>query len=375
MMLSKLQLNQIQQFHDGEIDKVIVSSLLDQSPHARVYLSALEELALATKAAMDQAWENAPTQSAALDWANAAFNATQLLDMKLVDLAPMLERFHDDEVSAMESASVLALMHERQDIADYLENLDVLSGRVKTLEFAKDVNFDGFFDKIAVELDFAKDEKVISLDQKRLNHAFSYEEHAVLLQRFFDGEVNASERQRVQSWIDTENSEVLNTLAALEELSQAATIANEHAVENADFSQLWTGIASSISQESQPAQQVVQLGEFREKKQESFLAKYQQGIFTAVAAVLLLGVFGPRLFPQERVIEKIVIIDGITSEPGTRVRIDAPISPVSAKLEEDEDDSTVIWITDESLDENDVKDKEPAKELKKNKETEYDEPI
>ncbi len=365
MTLSTLQISQIQQFHDGEISEGSVSELLTSSSHARVYLTALQELSGATKAAMEEAWEKADATNAVADWSEAAFGATRLLDMKIQELAPMLERFHDDEVSPMESASVLALMQERDDIVAYLENLDMLSGSVKGVDFSEGVNFDGFFDKVAAEL---KLETKAPSNVVRLDHAFSYEEHAVLLQRFFDEEVTPREQQRVQSWIDSENEDVIGALEACEELSLATTIASEQAVEQADFSNLWASIESEISQteeKSTQSEQVVQIGAFREKKAEaSFFQKYQQSIFTAVAAVLLLGVFGPQMFGSEKhTVEKIVIIDGISSEPGTSVRIDAPMRPVSAQVEEDdEEESTVIWITDESLDTEDVKDKEPLKD-------------
>ena len=374
MTLSTLQINQIQQFHDGEISECSVSQLLADSSHARVYLTALQEISGATKAAMEEAWGKADSKNAVADWSEAAFSATRLLDMELHELAPMLERFHDDEVSSMESASVLALMQEREDIAAYLENLDTLSSTIKSADFSVGVSFDGFFEKVASELNL---ETKSASNLVSLDHSYSYEEHAVLLQRFFDNEVTSREKQRVQSWIDSENEDVVNALAAFEELSLATTIATEQAVEQADFTSLWSSIENEISQtKEQPAQSehVVQLGAFREKKEEaSFFQKYQQSIFTAVAAVLLLGVFGPQMFGSEKhTVEKIVIIDGISSEPGTSVRIDAPIRQVSAQVEEEDEESTVIWITDESLENEDVKDKEP---LKDNEVKESEEPI
>lgn len=373
MTLSTLQISQIQQFHDGEVSKGLVSELLNNSSHARVYLTALQELAGATKAAMEEAWGKVDATNAVADWSEAAFSATRLLDMELHELAPMLERFHDDEVSTMESASVLALMQEREDIANYLENLDTLGGNVKSLDFSDGVNFDGFFANIAAELNI---ETKATSNVVRLDHAFSYEEHAVLLQRFFDNETTPREKQRVQSWLDSNNVDVIGALDALEELNLATTIASDQAVEQADFTNLWSSIQNEISQTNElPAQseQVVQLGAFREKKEEeSFFQKYQQSIFTAVAAVLLLAVFGPQMFGTEKhTVERIVIIDGISSEPGTSVRIDAPIRPVSAQVD-DEEESTVIWITDESSESEDVKDIEP---LKDNKTTASEEPI
>ncbi len=367
MTLSTLQISQIQQFHDGEIEEASVSVLLSTSSHARVYLAALQELSEATKGAMEEAWEKADSATAADDWSKAAFSATRLLDQELPELAPMLERFHDDEVSTMESASILALMQEREDVASYLERLDILSDTVKGFDFSEGVSFDGFFDKVAAELNI---ETKPSLNVVKLDHSFSYEEHAVLVQRFFDDDVTSSEKQRVQSWIDAENSEVVGALEACEELSLATTIATEQAVEQADFTDLWSNIEKELTSTKEqvvgpPSAHVLQLGAFKQEKADaSFFQKYQQGIFTAVAAVLLLGVFGPQMFGTEKhTVEKIVIIDGITSEPGTSVRIAAPVQPVSAEVEEeDEEESTVIWITDESLENKDVKDKEPLKD-------------
>lgn len=373
MTLSKIEIEieKIQRFHDGELKEDSIVDLLNQSPQARVYLSALTELSLATKAAMDHAWEQAETKDAVSTWTTAAFEASQLVDYKLIDLAPLLERFHDDEVSEFESASVLALMQEREDIANYLENLDGLSQSLKnTLTssiISKKISFDGFFNRISTELGF---------DDQNLEHAFSIEEHTVLLQRYFDDEVSKVEKQRVQSWIDAEQIEVIEMLAALEELKLTTTIVSEHASEKMDFTNFWSGIEEELNFSS-VSSPIVSLGSFRAKKdaekEKSFFQKYQQGIFTALAAVALISIFGPMwIQPNERVVERIVIVDGVSSASGTSVRIDAPVQTVSKEIEEDE--TTIIWITDESSPNTDVKEIEPAKKGSEKKEK-FEDPI
>ena len=87
----------LQRLYDRELSDHEVAqaeALLNDSPVARVFMAALEELTVAVQVAEEEAWNQADTPSSA-PLVQAAFEAASLAQAPMTDLAPMLERFHD----------------------------------------------------------------------------------------------------------------------------------------------------------------------------------------------------------------------------------------------------------------------------------------
>jgi hypothetical protein len=349
-MTSKLNDNErelLQRSYDGALSKAEAEqaeALLEKSASARVFVAALEELTIAAKAAESIVWERAAAPSAD-DVVDHALGAASLSDASIADLAPLLERFHDGETTPEEEATVHALLRERDDVADYIAELEGLRAGIEVggQALADAVDFGGFFDAVAAKIDAAETD-------------FDHDHHRVLLYRYNDGEATDAEVAQVESWLDAGHPEVTNILAALSEMQVATTCAIELAQEQVDLTDFWHGVEEAIDDEIESqGDNVVSLG--RKRSEKNFFQKYQQAIVGAVAAVLVLGVagmfsdqlFGPR---ETRVIEKtIVVVEEVEYAPGTTGAVlNPPVQQASVTIDngdpaaEEEQEPTVIWV-------------------------------
>lgn len=347
----------LQRYYDGDPlepeNVALVEQLLNTSTGARVFMSALEELTLAICGAEQALWENAtpPTVDAVVE---AALNAATLAEQPLEELAPLLERFFDGEAMGEEIAAVQALINERDEVADYLAELDGLRASVIAGhdQLIGDVSFDGFWDTIAEQLG----------DDLAPVVATSYDDetHRVLLYRFFDDEVDAAERAQVEGWIADGDTNVVSTLAALAELRFATTTAVETAQEKVDLSTLWHRIEDAIDDQIEAqGDNVVSLAR-KQRDRQVTVGDSRSIVLAALAAMLFLafgaGIFKEQLFgPAERVIveKTVVIVDSVEYEPGNSVMVNSPmrsVSSISATPEpgapQVEDEPTVIWLLD-----------------------------
>lgn len=357
----------LQRHYDGALEGTEAAeaeALLESSARARVFVNALEELTVGVRAAATHAWEvaDAPEAATIIEY---ALEATELSEATLEELAPMLERFHDGEVAPVEEATVHALLQERDDVADYLAGLEDLSSGIGATgaALADDVDFGGFWNAVNARID-------------AVDTSYAADEHRVLLYRYADGEASDQEVAQVDAWIAAGDDEVTSTLAALEEVSIAATGAIERAQEKVDLTDFWHRVEGAIDDEIESqGENVVSLGRKRTEK-ESFFQRYRQGIAGAIAAMLVLGtvglfsdqIFGPR---ETRVIEKtIVVVEEVEYAPGTTGAVlNPPVQPASATIESGEDSAgeeqepTVIWVfEDEPADESEAPADDPAKQ-------------
>ncbi len=323
-------------------------ALLKELPAARVYVTAIEELAVATRAAAEAAWEGAHPPSAqdvvelARQWAGWA-------QAPLEEIAPLLERFHDGEVDPAEGAAVVALLEEREDVADYLAELDGLAAGIRVHEEAiAEADFSGFFDGIAAAIDAEEGEEaeVLPMDP------FDAEEHLLLLHRFHDGECSAEECRRVQRWIDGGDSTVETLLGVMAELQVGVNAGIEMAQEEADFADLWSGMEGRLDEidAEKAAPNVVSLPD--RAAQTPGRSLFHQPVFALVATVVLIlmgSYLGSQILQQETVVETrtVVIFDSVEYAPGSSVMIH---NPQLASHEADEDDIPILWVLDDDDD-------------------------
>lgn len=354
--LNPTECSLLQRYYDGDeladVDVSQVQELLNSSPGARVFMAALEELTLAMQVAEEVAWEGsgAPAPSALVE---VALHAASLSAAPLEEIAPLLERFFDGEVVSEEMAVVQALMNERDDVADYLAELDTLraSVRVGNEQLVGAVSFDGFWD--------ALESKIGPAEVTPAGSDFDAEQHRVLLYRYHDDEVSAAERARVDGWIAAGEAEVIATLAALAEVRLATAVAFETAQERVDFGDLWHRVEDALDAEieSQGANIVSLAREKRERKGGGGLGDSRFAAWSAIAAMLFVafgaGLFKDQLFgPGERVIveKTVVIVDSVEYQPGASVMVNSPMQPVSSISAAPDDEAateeepTVIWL-------------------------------
>lgn len=364
--LTPTECSLLQRYYDGDdlagAEVTQVQELLNSSSTARVFMSALEELTTTVRIAEEVAWERAgaPSASSLVDF---ALQAASLSDAPLEEIAPLLERFFDGEVVPEEMAVVQALMNERDDVADYLGELDTLraSVRVGNEQVLGAASFDGFWD--ALESKIGPEEKKPVATPAAGD--FDADEHRVLLYRYHDDEVSASERARVDAWIASGEPQVVATLAALGEIRLATVTAIETTAERVDFSALWHRVEDAIDDqiESQGENVVSLAREKRERKTGGGIGDSRFAAWSAIAAMLFLafgaGLFKDQLFgPSERVIveKTVVIVDSVEYQPGASVMVNSPMKPVSSISAADgsaevEEEPTVIWLLDTTGDE------------------------
>ena len=372
--LTREQALLLQRYVDEEIsggEGRQAESLLDESAAARVYVSALEELATAVKMAEEQAWEQADLASPDR-WLELAEASSDFSEADLDELAPLLERFYDGEVDAAEAAVVASLVDERDDVARYLSELERLSEGIRNAGVVEDVDFDGFFDELVPELD------EIDAEQRAAPVAiepFDLRRDLELLHRYHDGEIGAEDRRRVKAWIEAGDPQVDAVLGALAEIHVGVTSAVEVAREQVDFDEMEASLEARLDavDAEQAAENVVSLADASERRQkEEPTTLWNKPIVAVAAAVALLvtgALIGPQIFdfgPQEEASmerQTIVIFDDIQSAPGSSVFLHAPqladheltrgaefdfqyIEPEEGFVNGDDEGPTVLWVID-----------------------------
>jgi hypothetical protein len=349
-VLTTIERSLLERYYDGElVDKEVAEAqaLLNRSQEARVFMAALEELTLAVQVAEETAWQRADAPSGD-SLVAAALEAASLAQAPISELAPLLERFYDGEVVPEEMATVSALLEEREDVADYLANLEGLGAGIKatTEDAVAGVSFDGFWDSIESRIGEEEDESVSGFDP---------EEHRVLLYRYHDDEASAHERTQVEGWLAAGEPEVLETLAALDEVRLATVVSIETAQERADLSGLWHAVEEAIDDQIESQGENVVSFERKKRKKQTFFSR--QGALVAAAAIVLVtfsALLGEQLLgPKERVIveKTVVIVDSVEYQPGSSVMVNSPMQPVSAEINADDgqavdEEPTVIWLLD-----------------------------
>ena len=346
----------LQRYYDGELgaaEEIEAAQLLERNAAARVFLRALEELSLAARSAGEVAWERAADKAARPEViVELATSAADLSKAPLEELAPLLERFHDGEVDEAEHAFVTALLDERDDAVGYLAGLDEIGQgmRAAGAELAEGVDFSNFWNGIASQIEAPK------TDQP----GFEPAEHLGVVQRYFDGEVDAEEAACVERWLDEGDPRVAGYLEALEEIHLGVNAAADTACERAPIRDIWTGVQAGLDKDEA---EVVSLGQTRRDRRKdqasaehSWFGEYRQAIVGALAAAVVLaglvGLFKDEIFgPRERVVveKTVVVVDSVEYAPGSSVMIDSPTKQVSMDGE-DSDKPTVIWLFDSGND-------------------------
>ncbi len=341
--------NLLQRHFDGELrgdDVTMARELLAERLAARVFLTSLEELTLAVRESETQVWESASVLSSA-EIVEIAANSSSLSERSLSEIAPLLERFFDGEADAVEAIFVVALIDERADVAAYLEQLDELRSGLRDIgaELGGNADFGDFWSGIDARLD--------EISEKPASDVYQAEEHAVLLYRFHDQQVDDAERGRVDGWLSANNQEVSQTIAALNELHVAVNASVELAQERVDLSAIWSGVEAKLDALEQKEvaasaeTNVVSLSQARVARQN--FARPAMAFAAAVTLLLLGGLMAERLLGSGTVIIKertVVIIDSVEHGPGVRVDINSPIKQAGFEGEDDEDFPTVIWLLD-----------------------------
>lgn len=350
--------NLLQRHFDGELEgaeAMAAEELLAQSVAARVFLASLEELALAVRESEALVWESARVASSE-EIAEIAAKSGALTERSLAELAPLLERFFDGEADEVEGIFVAGLIDEREDVAAYLEQLDELRGGLREIgaTLGADVDFGDFWSGIDARLGDAAESAAAD--------RYDADEHAVLLYRFHDEQVDDAERSRVEGWLAANEPEVKQTIAALAELNVAVNASVELAQERVDLSAMWGGVEArldALKQEESASERVEKVAEVAAESRVVSLASVRSerrgwgrpamAFAAAVTLLLLGGLLAERILGSETVIIKertVVIVDSVEHGPGVRVDINSPIEQAGQVGEEEEDFPTVIWLLD-----------------------------
>ena len=345
MALTQQERELLQRLYDddlSELEAKRAQKFIETSESARLFIESLDETSEATRLAEEEAWSKTdpPTSKAVAEY---AVNAPDLASASLEELAPVLERFFDGEATDEEAEVVASLIDEREDIAEYIMGLEELRvGVLASSQAAGEMDFAGFWDSIETQIDAEQE-------------AFDAEEHRVLVYRFFDGEVSNEEIGQVNGWVDEGVNHVVGAIDAMKEVKFAVNVSVEEAQEGVDFSSIWEGVEDVMDAELEArGENIVAFGRAKKAKEErGFFARNQQSVFSAVAALLVLGIvgiFGEQIVgPRETVIvqKTVVIVDSVEYEPGTSVMINSPVEQASAiSTPEAEEAPTVIWLLD-----------------------------
>lgn len=380
--LTKQQALLIQRYVDGECDddqRREARQLIEESSAARVYRSALESLGEAVRAAERQAWEEADVASSD-EVVQLAESSEEYTEMGLEDLAPVLERYHDDEIDPWEAAIVEGLIEQREDVAEYLAELRRLGDGVRQATDVDDVDFDDFWEGVAAGIDEFEDADGDDSASPVAVEDFDPDEHARLLQRYHDGEATAEERRRVEAWLEAGNRQVHDRLEALDEVRHGVEAAVDEAVDSLDEDRLSDRVDEGLDtvDAEREADNVVGIDPRRDVEDDSSGAGWTRPFMAVAAAVALLAtgaLLGPQLFDQQpsEQADPVVIFEDVEPAPGSSFVIDSPEfadhdsqgdvdyeaavrdEPVEPTIEAEDDEAepTVLWVIDDEDDEND----------------------
>ncbi len=380
----------LMRWFDGELEADQAErarQLVDDRRVARDFVEALEQVRAATTAAVDQARPARAELSATETIVEHARQAPPAEALSLERLAPLLERYHDGEVTEPERRSVERLADRRDDVAEYLDGLRSLGEAARAAHEAAAGSTDP--DALRSEID----PELAHADHPDDPPAYEPNRDRELLHRYVDGELSDRRRRLVETWLRDEGGEAARTVEALEQLGDAVRHADAHATDKADLGSIRAAVDRRIdglaSEEDGPDEgaEVVSLQTSRrdgghtdgpreetaaeptdrpsaDRGTAGWFPDYRQGLIGAAAAALLAvaaGVaFGPDLFDDEQVVVKekktVVIVDSVQYSDGSSVVVDSPMQKVSASGDDnagsegaagsEEDDSTVIWLLD-----------------------------
>jgi hypothetical protein len=376
---------------DGELDSREevdrAEQLVETSDRARAFVDTLDHLQSSAVAAFDAARPAPDELPDPRQVAERAADADPLCELPFDELAPLLERYHDDEVTDPTRAAIERLVDRRDDAAAYLEQLETLGEATRAAQHAalEDAELDGLRGGIERDVAYA--------DHPDDPPAYEPGRDEPLLHRFVDGELPESKRDLVETWLE-DNPDAARTVETLEELSGAAEAAHCEATEQVDFESLRSDIDERISelstggddQTGSGSADVVSIDSSRtdggrtgdtgtdtqtredssEPRSTGWLSGYRQGLVGAAAAALLIAgvgvLFGTNLFENERVVVKektVVIVDSVQYDKGSSVVVDSPMKKVSANNQtgstaagdsssddSEEEQPTVIWLLD-----------------------------
>ena len=373
--LTDAQRHLLQRWFDGEADPAQsrrAEALVESSEPARTYVASLEELQGAARLAFGELARPTGLPDPA-DVVQAAVDAPPLVDEPLEELAGLLERHHDGEVTEAERAVVGRLRRRREDVEHYLDRLDELGDAARSAARAarEDVSFDSLWQQVSQAID-EQDRP----PQEGAIPSFDPQLHSEWLHRYADGELSAERARIVEAWKARGHEEVCRTLASLEELNVAAHTAMREAVERADLDGLWGRVEAGIrDSEAASGDDVVSLDQARGARAEEngpedaqtskdgsqstevgWLNSYRYATIGAVAAAMLLvafaALFGERIFEAGQAIDgdSVVIVDSVEYGSGASVLVDGPMEGFAAKdddsTDKPEEKPTVIWLLD-----------------------------
>ena len=369
----------LQRWFDDEVDGPEAGraeELLESSAAARGYVERLREVRSAAEIAFGEAHQSRGVELSAEEITRRAEAASPLVELPLEELAPLLERYHDAEVTPEEQAAVEGLLVERDDVVDYLENLDFLARAIQTADTqaSRGVTTDGIWDGVQRSLSFEHDESPPDYRPER---------DQALVHRYVDGELDEERRAQVEQWLDDPESEASRSVETIRRLGDAARAGFDRAGERADLDAIWEGVDQRLEAEADEGAEVVSFDEARRERTErdetsseegaskdtastggqsaegggmvEWLGQYGQALVGAAAATLIVvgaaALFDLQLFQQERVVKEktVVIVDSVQYESGSSVVVDSPMKQVGGaaageNAEKKGDKPTVIWL-------------------------------
>lgn len=333
--LTPSQISFLQRYADGEatLPEQRDGKELLKTEQAQAFLADLATLQAAARVADEAIWA---TNTQTADTILAA-TPGDVMSASLEDLHPLLERFFDGECDDVEATFVAELIDARPEVADYLAELDTLRAGVRV-----------FDEDMGLRADLSS---LWSGVESRLAQTGLKAEQKALLNRYFDGEVNASEKASASALLEADG-EARSIQAALEEIRLATQAAMDTASDGVNFAPIWEAVEAAMDADIEAqGDNIVALGARRREK--SFFQTYRQSIFGAVAALVAVAfvgsLFGPFMAPERVIVEKtIVIVDSVEYAPGASVMVNSPVQRASVVSEpgSEVEEPTVIWLLD-----------------------------
>lgn len=334
--LTATQYELLARLADGDLapGEELLAQKLAKTPAGETFLNELAVLEASARLAEEAIWEKSTltpeTILAGID---------QPATLELRELKPLLERFFDGECDEVEAEWVAELVDTRDDVAEYLVHLETMQAGIRIAEdhLGAAAGFDGFFQSVMGRIE--ESDAGLSVEEK------------VLVTRYFDDEVNDTERARVSALLES-NQDAKAMFDALGEIRLATTASMDTVCEGVDFSSIWESVEDAMNEDQEAAgDNVVSLGK---RKKETFFQQYRQSIIGAVAALVVVAfagaLIGPFAQPERVIVEKtVVIVDSVEYAPGASVMINSPVqqaSSISEASSETEEEPTVIWLLD-----------------------------
>ncbi|MEM1350123.1 MAG: hypothetical protein AAGI01_16305, partial [Myxococcota bacterium] len=293
----------LQRHWDGDVEEhdelERAERMLTDHSEARDFVEALGEVQRAASVAESVAWDLAEGSVPQPEHVvRASIAAAPPEGSTLDELIPLLERFHDGEVTEEEAEELATLVGEREDAMAYLRGLDTLkrgalASRDQMLE---DVDFGEFWSTLSARITQEDVPKVVEFPghEKATDErpAFDLDSNRVTLYRFFDGEADKEEQAHMAAWAELDPT-VAQRLDALGELQFAVNVAVEAAQERQNLSRIWEGVADRLQGEFSEApmnEEVISLSEEREKRGIFAAVRSHRSEFVVAMAAALIAV-------------------------------------------------------------------------------------